>query len=169
MASLQKITPCLWFDDQAEEAARFYTGIFPSSRIVAISHYGEAGKEVHGRAAGSVLTVAFELEGCALTALNGGPVFQFNEAISLQVSCDTQDEVDYYWEKLAAGGDSAAQQCGWLKDRYGLSWQVVPTILPQLMADPDAEKSGRVMEALLQMKKLDIEALKRAYDGKAAE
>jgi predicted 3-demethylubiquinone-9 3-methyltransferase (glyoxalase superfamily) len=161
----QKTTPCLWFDDQAEEAAKFYTAIFRRSRITAISRYGEAGHEVHGRPAGSVLTVAFELDGQKFTALNGGPVFKFNEAISFQVSCDTQEEVDYYWEKLSAGGDEKAQQCGWLKDKYGVSWQVVPSVLPGMMSDPDSEKSERVMTALLQMKKLDIAALQRAYDG----
>jgi predicted 3-demethylubiquinone-9 3-methyltransferase (glyoxalase superfamily) len=165
MQNVQKITPCLWFDDQAEEAAKFYTSIFSNSKITGISRYGEAGHEVHGRPAGSVLTVTFELDGQTFTALNGGPVFKFNEAISFQVSCKTQQEADYYWEKLSEGGDERAQQCGWLKDKYGLSWQVVPAILPQMISDPDAEKSGRAMEAMLQMKKLDIEALQRAYDG----
>ena len=165
MQNLQRITPCLWFDDQAEEAVEFYTAIFRNSRIVNLSRYGEAGHEVHGRPAGTVLTVAFELDGQAFTALNGGPVFKFNEAISFQVSCETQEEVDYYWEKLSAGGDEKAQQCGWLKDRYGASWQVVPRVLIEMISDPDAEKSGSVMEAMLRMKKLDIEELKRAYAG----
>lgn len=161
----QKITPCLWFDTQAEEAARFYCGIFPNSQIRHISHYGEAGHEIHRKPAGSVLTVAFELDGQGFTALNGGPDFRFNEAISLQVGCATQEELDRYWDKLSAGGDQAAQQCGWLKDKYGLSWQIVPAALTEMMCDADPEKSGRVMAALLQMKKLDIATLKRAYDG----
>lgn len=159
------IVPCLWFDDDAEEAAAFYTSIFGNSRIGRISRYGREGHEIHGRPEGSVLTVEFELEGQQFTALNGGPVFAFNEAISFQVSCDTQEEVDYYWERLAEGGDDKAQQCGWLKDRFGVSWQVVPSILPEMLRDPDPAKSGRVMAAMLQMKKLDIEGLRRAYDG----
>jgi predicted 3-demethylubiquinone-9 3-methyltransferase (glyoxalase superfamily) len=163
MTITPRITPCLWFDDQAEEAARFYTGIFPDSRIVAMTRYGKAGQEVHGRPPGSVMVVAFELDGQAFTALNGGPVFTFTEAISLQVACQTQAEVDHYWRKLAESGDEAAQQCGWLKDRYGVSWQIVPTVLPEMLADPDAEKSGRVMEAMLRMKKIEIEPLRRAY------
>ncbi len=165
MPKLQRITPCLWFDDQAEEAAGFYTAIFKNSRIVHIARYGEAGREVHGKAPGTVMVVAFELDGHAFTALNGGPVFKFNEAISLQVSCETQDEVDYYWHRLSAGGDEHAQQCGWLKDKYGVSWQVVPTALIDMLNDPDYDKSQRVMTAMLQMKKLDIEKLRRAYAG----
>ena len=165
MQVIQKIAPCLWFDDQAEEAARFYTGIFKNSKIVTVARYGKAGHEVHGRPAGTVMTVAFELEGQAFTALNGGPVFKFNEAISFQVNCETQEEVDYYWEKLSEGGDVKAQQCGWLKDRYGVSWQVVPRALVEMITDPDSEKSGRAMEAMLRMKKLDIAELKRAYGG----
>ena len=161
----QKITPCLWFDDEAEAAVTFYTGIFRNSKVVSVSRYGEAGHEIHGKPAGTVLTVAFELEGQAFTALNGGPVFEFNEAISFQVDCETQEEVDYYWEKLSEGGDPKAQQCGWLKDKYGASWQVVPRVLVEMMSDPDSEKSGRAMEAMLQMKKIDIAALKRAYRG----
>ena len=167
MASRARITPCLWFDDQAEEAAGFYTSIFKNSRIVGMTRYGEAGYEIHGRPAGSVLTVEFELDGQAFTALNGGPVFTFNEAVSFQISCETQEEVDFYWEKLSAGGDEAAQQCGWLKDKYGVSWQVAPTALTKMLADADYAKSERVMTALLQMKKLDIAALQRAYDGVA--
>ena len=161
----QAITPCLWFDSQAEEAARFYTGIFKNSRIGTISRYGEAGHEVHGRTAGSVMTVEFELNGQPFTALNGGPHFKFNEAVSFQIMCQTQEEVDHYWNKLSQGGDPKAQQCGWLKDKYGLSWQVVPSVLAKLMSDPDREKAGRVMEALLQMKKLDIAELKQAAEG----
>ena len=161
----QKITPCLWFDDEAEAAVTFYTGIFRNSKVVSVSRYGEAGHEIHGKPAGTVLTVAFELEGQAFTALNGGPVFKFNEAISFQVDCETQEEVDYYWEKLSEGGDPKAQQCAWLKDKYGVSWQVVPRVLVEMMSDPDSEKSGRAMEAMLQMKKIDIAELKRAYGG----
>jgi len=145
MPIVTRIVPCLWFDDQAEEAASFYTSIFSNSKIGTIARYGEAGHEIHGRPAGSVLTVAFELDGQPFTALNGGPVFRFN--------------------KLSAGGDAKAQQCGWLKDRFGVSWQVVPEIVTQLVSDPDSEKSQRAMQALLQMKKLDIAELKRAYAG----
>jgi predicted 3-demethylubiquinone-9 3-methyltransferase (glyoxalase superfamily) len=163
MPGIQKITPCLWFDDQAEEAAEFYTAVFPNSRIVRSARYGEAGRDVHGKPAGTVMVVAFELDGQAFTALNGGPVFKFNEAISLQVNCDTQAEVDYYWERLSRGGDEKAQQCGWLKDRYGVSWQIVPSILPEMVGDPDSARSQRAMGAMLTMKKIDIEALKRAF------
>jgi predicted 3-demethylubiquinone-9 3-methyltransferase (glyoxalase superfamily) len=165
MPSIQKITPCLWFDDQAEEAVTFYTTIFRNSKITTISRYGEAGHEIHGRRAGSVMTVAFELDGQTFTALNGGPLFKFNEAISLQVNCETQEEVDYFWKKLSEDGDEKAQQCGWLKDKYGLSWQIVPTALIEMITDSDYRKTERVMEALLQMKKLDIEKLKQAYAG----
>ena len=166
MASIQKITPCLWFDGQGEEAARFYTGIFPNSRMVGDSRYSEAGQEVHGRPAGSVMVVEFELDGLTFTALNGGPQFKFNEAISLQVMCETQQEVDHYWDRLSAGGDPKAQQCGWLKDKFGLSWQIVPTVLGELMSGKDAAKSQRVMAAMLKMVKLDIKKLKAAYEGR---
>ena len=159
---MQRITPCLWFDDQAEEAVAFYTGIFKNSRVVNVSRYGDAGREIHGKAPGTVMVVAFELDGQAFTALNGGPMFEFNEAVSLQVGCETQEEVDYYWEKLSEGADEAAQQCGWLKDRYGLSWQVVPNVLGELISDPDPERSQRAMQAMLQMKKIDIAGLTRA-------
>lgn len=162
---MQRITPCLWFDDQAEEAAGFYTAIFRNSRIVDIVRYGKTGHEIHGKAAGTVMTVAFELDGQAFTALNGGPMFKFNEAVSFQVHCETQEDVDYYWEKLSEGGDEKAQQCGWLKDKYGVSWQVVPGILPEMLNDPDSEKSQRAMAAMLQMKKIDIDELKRAFAG----
>jgi predicted 3-demethylubiquinone-9 3-methyltransferase (glyoxalase superfamily) len=165
MPHIQKITPCLWFDSQAEEAANFYIGLFPDSRIVQITRYGEAGHEFHGRPAGSVMTVLFELDGQRFTALNGGPVFTFNEAISLEVSCGTQAEVDHLWEKLGEGGDPAAQQCGWLKDRYGVSWQIVPAELPALVADPDDPRSQRAVAAMMQMKKLEIDQLKAAYAG----
>lgn len=165
MPLIQKITPCLWFDDQAEEAAGFYAGIFPNSRIVKISRYGEAGHEFHGKPPGSVMTVAFELDGQTFTALNGGPVFKFNEAVSFQINCDTQAEVDHFWERLSEGGDDNAQQCGWLKDKYGVSWQVVPRVMVEMLADEDLEKSQRAMQAMLHMKKLDINVLKRAYAG----
>lgn len=165
MQVTQKITPCLWFDDQAEEAVEFYTAIFKNSRTVSITRYGEVGREVHGKPAGTVMTVAFELEGQAFTALNGGPLFKFNEAISFQVTCETQDEVDYYWEKLSEGGDEQAQQCGWLKDKYGVSWQVVPSVLLEMINASDSEKSQRAMAAMLQMKKIDIDQLKRVYAG----
>jgi len=168
MAGVKPITPCLWFDNQAEEAARYYTGIFKNSKIGRISRYGEAGKEVHGQKAGTVMTIEFELNGQPFTALNGGPIFKFNEAISFQIMCQTQEEIDHYWNKLSEGGDKNAQQCGWLKDKYGLSWQVVPTVLAEMMSNPDKEKAGRAMEALLQMKKLDIAELKRAFEGKGA-
>lgn len=162
---LSKITPCLWFDHQAEEAARFYTGIFKDSSITEMSRYGEAGYEQHGRPAGSVMVVAFELEGQAFVALNGGPHFTFTPAISLQVDCATQDEVDYYWEKLSEGGAPEAQQCGWLADKFGLSWQIVPTICKELMSDPGDPRSQRAFTAMMSMKKLDIGELKRAYGG----
>ncbi len=162
---LQKITPCLWFDHQAEEAVAFYAGIFPNSTIVKVARYGEAGYERHRKPAGTVMTVAFELDGQMFTALNGGPMFKFNEAISFQVNCETQEEVDHYWGELSRGGDEKAQMCGWLKDKYGVSWQIVPRVLIEMINDPDSEKSGRVMEAMLQMKKIDIEKLKRAYAG----
>lgn len=165
MPHLQRIAPCLWFDDQAEEAAGFYSSIFKNSRIVTVTRYGEAGRELHGKPVGSVMTVEFELDGQPFTALNGGPMFKFNEAISLQVNCETQEEVDYYWEKLTEGGDEAAQQCGWLKDKYGVSWQVVPTLWLEMVNDADHEKVERTMEAMFQMKKLDIAELKRAFDG----
>jgi predicted 3-demethylubiquinone-9 3-methyltransferase (glyoxalase superfamily) len=161
---MQKITPCLWFDSNAEEAVNFYTSIFKNSKIGNISRYGEAGYEIHGKPAGTVLTMQFELNGQAFTALNGGPMFKFNEAISFQVSCESQEEVDYYWGRLSEGGDEKAQVCGWLKDKYGVSWQIVPTVLVEMLQDKDAEKSGRVMEALLQMGKIDIKRLKQAYE-----
>ena len=160
-----KIAPCLWFDNEAEPAAAFYTGIFPNSRIGTVLRYSEVGQEFHGKPASSVMTVAFELDGLAFTALNGGPLFRFNEAVSLQVYCETQQEIDHYWEKLSAGGDENAQQCGWLKDRYGLSWQIVPLALLDMLQGPAPEKSQRAMAALFQMKKLDIAALQRAYAG----
>ena len=157
MPSVQKISPCLWFDREAEEAVNHYVSIFPNARIVNLSRYGEAGPLPKG----TVLTVVFELEGQRFMALNGGPMFKFSEAISLMVSCDTQDEIDMFWEKLSAGGQPG--RCGWLKDKFGLSWQIVPTVLGQLISDPDPEKSSRVMKAMMQMDKLDIQRLQDAY------
>ena len=162
-----RIRPCLWFESQAEEAARFYTGIFRNSQIVQIARYPEAGQEVHGRPAGSVMTVDFELEGQRFTALNGGPVFTFNEAISFEVHCQTQEEIDYYWEKLGAGGDPNAQQCGWLKDRFGVSWQIVPATMAEMLKDDTAPGFVRAFTAMLGMKKLDIDGLERAYKGQS--
>lgn len=157
---MQKITPNLWFDNQAEEAANFYVSIFKNSRIGSIARYGEAAAVISGRPKGSVLTVSFQLDGQEFVALNGGPHFKFTEAISLIVNCESQGEVDELWEKLSKGGE--IQQCGWLKDKYGLSWQIVPTILVELLLDKDAAKAERVMKAMLQMKKLDIQQLKQA-------
>lgn len=156
----QKIVPCLWFDDQAEDAAKFYTSIFPDSKVKKVARYPQAGREVHGRPPGSAMTVEFELNGQTFTALNGGPHFRFNEAVSLQVFCQSQEEIDDYWEKLSDGGDENAQMCGWLKDKYGLSWQIVPAVLGELMSD--AARAERVMAVLLKMKKLDIEKLEAA-------
>lgn len=161
----QKITPCLWFDTQAEDAAKLYVSVFENSRIKRTSRYGKEGHEIHGREAGSVMTVEFEIEGQTFVALNGGPHFKLNEAVSFQVHCETQEEIDYFWEKLGQGGEPGP--CGWLKDKYGLSWQVVPTVLPKLLLDPDPAKAQRVTKAFLQMKKFDIEELKRAYEGEA--
>ena len=163
---MQKISPCLWFDDQGEEAAKFYTSIFKDSKIGDVTRYGKEGYEIHGREEGTVMTVEFEIEGQKFLALNGGPIFKFNEAISFQVYCETQEEVDYYWEKLSEGRDEKAQQCGWLKDKYGVSWQIVPTVLIKMLKDNDSEKSQKVMKAMLQMHKLDISTLKKAYDEK---
>jgi predicted 3-demethylubiquinone-9 3-methyltransferase (glyoxalase superfamily) len=165
MKVTQRIAPCLWFDDQAEEAVRFYSSVFKNAKTLRTSRYGKAGYEFHRKPEGSVMVIAFELDGQQFTALNGGPVFKFNEAISLQVSCETQEEVDYYWKKLSEGGDANAQQCGWLKDKYGVSWQIVPTILPELVGDPASEKSQPAMQAMLGMKKIVIDDLKRAYAG----
>src|SRR5688500_10548691 len=165
MTAVQMITPCLWFDSEAEEAANFYVGIFPNSRVNTTTRYSEAGREIHGRPPGSVLTVDFELDGQPFTALNGGPLFKFNEAISFQVICATQKELDQYWEKLGAGGDPNAQQCGWLKDRFGVSWQVVPAGMAEMLNDPDRAKADRAMTAMLRMKKIDIAELERAAEG----
>ena len=161
---MQKISPCLWLDNNAEEATSFYTSIFKNSKIGNVTRYGKEGHEIHGKEEGTVMTVDFEIEGQKFLALNGGPIFKFNEAISFQIYCETQEEVDYYWEKLSEAGDEKAQQCGWLKDRYGVSWQVVPTVLIKMLQDKDPKKSESVMKALLQMRKLDISALKKAYE-----
>jgi predicted 3-demethylubiquinone-9 3-methyltransferase (glyoxalase superfamily) len=162
---MQKITPFLWFNDQAEEAAKFYTSVFKNSKVGKSTRYGESAEKAAGRPAGSVMTVEFELEGQKFTALNGGPVFKFNESISFVVNCDTQEEVDYFWEKLSADGGQESE-CGWLKDKFGVSWQVVPTVLIEMLQDKDSEKSERVMKAMLQMQKIDIKKLNAAYAGK---
>src|SRR5574341_2543176 len=163
-SDMHKITPFLWLDNQAEEAARFYTSVFKNSRIVNIARYGEAGAKASGRPMGTAMTVAFQLEGQEFGALNGGPHFNFTEAISFVVNCKTQEEVDHYWEKLSEAADEKVQQCGWLKDKYGLSWQIVPTVLGEMLQDKDPKKSERVMKAMLEMKKLNIKKLKEAFE-----
>jgi predicted 3-demethylubiquinone-9 3-methyltransferase (glyoxalase superfamily) len=163
MVALQKITPCLWFDSEAEEAARFYVSVFRNARIGKISRYGKEGVEVHGRPAGSVMTAEFEIEGQSFTALNGGPHFKFNEAISFQIPCETQDEIDHYWERLSAGGQIL--DCGWLKDKFGVAWQIFPAALPDMLADPDEAKAARAMRAMLGMKKFDLAKLRAAHEG----
>lgn len=165
MPTVQTITPCLWFDSQAQEAATFYTSVFKNSRITQVSYYGEAGQEVHGQKPDSVMLVAFELDGQSFSALNGGPVFTFTEAISFQVNCDTQAEIDDYWDKLRAGGALEAQQCGWLKDRYGVSWQIVPRAIGELMSEDHPAKANRVMAAMMGMKKIDLAALQAAFNA----
>ena len=159
----QRITPCLWFDTEAEHAANHYVSIFDNAKILDVSRYGEAGTEIHGRKPGSVMTVSFEIEGQKFVALNGGPQFTFDEAVSFQVYCEDQEEVDYFWQKLSDGGQES--QCGWLKDKFGLSWQVVPNRLIEMMGDKDADRVARVTNAFLQMKKFDIAALERAFEG----
>jgi predicted 3-demethylubiquinone-9 3-methyltransferase (glyoxalase superfamily) len=159
-----RITPCLWFDSEAEEAVKFYTSIFKNSKIDGTTYYDEASSKAAGRPKGSVLTVDFQLEGQSFMALNGGPVFKFTEAISFVINCENQKEIDYFWEKLTAGGQEV--ECGWLKDRFGLSWQVVPTVMIEMLKDKDTEKSQRAMAAMLTMKKLDLAQLERAYQGK---
>ena len=156
---MQKITPFLWFDDTAEAAANYYVSVFKNARIGTIARYGKEGAAASGQREGSVMTVAYELDGQKFAAINGGPHFKINEAVSFVVNCESQEELDYYWDKLGQGGDSAAQRCGWLKDKFGVSWQIVPTVLPELMSGP---RAGNVMQALMQMTKLDIAALKRA-------
>lgn len=162
---MQNITPCLWFDDQAEEAVNFYVSLFRNSKVVNITRYGEAGAQASGRPEGSVMTATFRLNGQEFMALNGGPVFTFTQAISFVVKCETQEELDGLWQRLSEGGDEQAQQCGWLKDRYGLSWQIVPTVLDEMMQDGDPNKTEQVIKALLPMKKIDIATLKKAYEG----
>ncbi len=163
----QRITPCLWIDGQAEEAAKFYVSVFRNSRIGRISRYGKAGHDIHHREPGSVMIAEFEIDGQTFVALNGGPQFRFSEAVSLQINCETQEEVDYYWAKLTGDGGQEGP-CGWLKDKYGLSWQVVPTVIPKMMTDADPAKSDRVMNAVLKMRKLDINKLQQAYEGQTA-
>ncbi len=164
-APIARITPFLWFDDQAEEAVAFYVSIFADSHVVSTTRYGTAAAQVSGRPEGSVMTIAFQLAGQRFTALNGGPHFRFTEAVSFVVTCETQAELDYYWSRLSEGGDEQAQQCGWLKDRYGLSWQIVPAALPDILSDPDPARARRAMAAMLTMKKLDVDALRRAAAG----
>ena len=165
-ATVQQISPCLWFDGQAEEAARFYVSVFKKAKIVSVTRYPSVGQEVHGREPGSVMTVEFVLNGLPFLALNGGPLFKFNEAVSLMVLCRTQAEIDYYWEKLGEGGDPSAQACGWLKDKFGLSWQVAPAGFTKWWKDPKAKGTERAFMAMMKMKKLDIAALEAARKGR---
>jgi predicted 3-demethylubiquinone-9 3-methyltransferase (glyoxalase superfamily) len=153
----------LWFDDDAEDAVKFYASIFKDSKIGNVTRFGKEGYEIHKKKEGSVMTIDFEIEGQKFLALNGGPIFKFNEAISFQIYCDTQEEIDYYWDKLTEDGDKNAQVCGWLKDKFGVSWQVVPVALIKMLEDKDSRKTERVMKAMLQMQKLDIDALRKAY------
>ena len=164
MQNLKGFAPCLWFDHQAEDAAKFYCSIFKNSKLLRTSHYGNEGQEIHGRKPGTLANIEFELDGHRVIALNGGPVFKFNEAVSLSLDCRDQEEVDYYSSKLTAGG-GAQGPCGWLKDKYGLSWQVVPSVLPKMLTDTDQKKADRVMKAMLQMHKIDIAKLEAAYNG----
>ncbi|KAK9326075.1 3-demethylubiquinone-9 3-methyltransferase-domain-containing protein [Lipomyces orientalis] len=163
--SLNKITTCLWFNGQAEEAANYYTSIFKNSKITHVQRYTEAGKEIHGQEPGSVLVVEFKLDDHSFVALNGGPQFKFNESISFQVDCASQDEVDYFWKKLGEGGDEAKRQCGWLADKFGVSWQIVPTALKEMLSDPDRAKADRVTVEMMKMKKLDIATLRKVHEG----
>ena len=164
---MNKITNCLWFDKQALEAAKFYVSVFKKgSKILDVSYYGKEGREVHGMPEGTVLVAEFSLRGQRFTALNGGPLFKFTEAISLQVHCKDQKEIDHFWKKLAQGGDPKAQQCGWLKDKYGVSWQIVPAAMKKWMSDKDPRRADRVMKAFLPMKKLDIKTIQKAYEGR---
>jgi len=160
---MQKITPFLWFDSQAEDAAKFYTSVFRDSKMGRVTRYPSEGREIHGREPGSVMVAEFQIEGQTFTALNGGPLFKFNESISFVVHCESQEEVDHYWSQLSAGGDPKSQQCGWLKDKFGVSWQIVPTILVKMLGDQDREKANRVMRTMLGMKKIDVAELKKAY------
>ncbi|KAK5655239.1 hypothetical protein OQA88_5806 [Cercophora sp. LCS_1] len=160
-----KVTTCLWFDGQAEEAAIFYVSIFPNSKITHVQRYSDAGKEFHGHNAGDVLVAEFELDGHRFVGLNGGPQVKFNHAVSFMIDCATQEEVDYYWDKLGAGGAEEAKQCGWLADKYGVSWQVVPTVLKEMLGSPEKEKADRATVAMMHMKKLDIAGLRKAFNG----
>jgi predicted 3-demethylubiquinone-9 3-methyltransferase (glyoxalase superfamily) len=160
---MQKISPCLWFDNNAEEAVQFYVSIFKNSKIGNVTHYGKEGYDIHKKKEGTVMTIDFEIEGQKFLALNGGPIFRFSEAISFQIYCETQDEVDYYWDKLTEGGDKNAQVCGWLKDKFGVSWQVVPNVLVKMLQDKDSKKTENVMRVMLQMQKLDVNVLTKAY------
>jgi predicted 3-demethylubiquinone-9 3-methyltransferase (glyoxalase superfamily) len=160
-----KMTTCLWFDGQAEEAAKFYTSIFPNSKITSIQRYLEAGKEYHGREPGSVMVVEWELDGHRFVGLNGGPQFKFSEAVSFQIDCASQEEVDYYWGKLGEGGDPAKQQCGWIADKFGLAWQVVPTVLKEMLGSEDKEAAGRATLAMMHSTKFDIAQLEKAFRG----
>ena len=162
---MQKISHCLWFDRQAEDAAKFYTSVFKGGKIGKVTHYTEEGFEIHGMPTGTVMTVDFEIMGQKYMALNGGPIFKFNEAFSIVVNCENQDEIDYYWKNLSKGGQEI--ECGWLKDQFGLCWQIVPTVLSQMLSDPDQKKVKRVTHAFLKMKKFDIAELKKAYEGKS--
>jgi predicted 3-demethylubiquinone-9 3-methyltransferase (glyoxalase superfamily) len=162
---MQKISPCLWFDNIAEEAVEFYVSIFKNAKVGNVTRYGKEGYEIHKKKEGTVMTIDFEIEGQKFLALNGGPLFKFNEAISFQIYCDTQKEIDYYWQKLTEGGDKNAQVCGWLKDKFGVSWQVVPLVLIKMLQDKDSNKTESVMKTMLQMNKLDINALTKAYHG----
>lgn len=164
-SGIQVISPCLWFDSQAEEAARFYVSVFKKGKIVTVNRYPAVGQEIHGREPGSVMTVDFVLNGVPFTALNAGPIFKFNEAVSLQVLCRTQKEIDYYWDKLGEGGDPNARQCGWLKDKFGLSWQVAPTGMARMLKNPKSKATERTFAAMMQMKKMDIAALEAAFKG----
>ena len=166
-STVQVLSPCLWFDSQAEEAARFYVSVFRKGNIKAVTRYPNVGQDIHGRAAGSVMTVEFEINGLPITALNGGPIFKFSEAISLQVFCRTQAEIDYYWERLGEGGDPNARQCGWLKDKFGLSWQIVPEGMVEMLGNSKSKGAERAFAAMMEMKKLDIAALKAAAKGAA--
>jgi predicted 3-demethylubiquinone-9 3-methyltransferase (glyoxalase superfamily) len=163
MATMQKITSNLWFNDQAEEAVKFYTSIFKNSKTGRVNRYGKEGYEIHGKKEGTVMTIEFWLENQGFVALNGGPQFKFTEAVSFVVNCENQKEIDYYWEKLSKDGDDKAQACGWLKDKYGLSWQIVPAALPDMLNNSESEKSQKVMKVLLQMKKIDIATLEKAF------
>jgi len=165
MPQFKSLAPCLWFDTQAEDAAKFYCSIFPNSKITNTSYYSDAGKEVHGKSSGTVMTVVFKLDGHPFTALNGGPHFKFTEAVSFQIDCETQADIDYFWDKLGESGPDKAKRCGWLKDKFGVSWQVTPTMLPGVMTGSDTAGRERAMKALLQMKKLDIAKLQEAYNG----